>query len=73
MWKPTLRGAYGRDYRNKREIIDDLNSGKDFYCEPMGTYINLEGILREGFDTLNVRFHKLTKVAVITFKHGKAF
>ena len=63
----TLIPAYGRDYRSKAAALADWIAGKDFRSVGYGGegYINLEGALRAGVRTVNVRYQGLTKVAVI--------
>ena len=36
----TLLPAYGRDYKTKKSIINDLNALKDFIVSHSGQYIN---------------------------------
>lgn len=65
----TLIPAYGRDYRNKKEMMDDWNSGKDF-CIATGSYINISDAA-ELFE-LKVRYGNLRKLTVIKKdKEGK--
>ena len=59
--------AYGRDYRNKKDLLRDYHDGKDFQIVTMGPdsgrYINKEQVTK-GM-TLNIRYDRLRKVAVI--------
>ena len=62
----TLTPAYGRDYRSKAAVIADLNGNRDFITQPWGQYINLEQLVQSHASTVNVRYQRLTKVAVFT-------
>jgi hypothetical protein len=55
--------AYGRDYKSKAAVLADWEAGRDFRCEPQGSYINKYG--KPADMILNVRYSKLTKVMVI--------
>ncbi len=65
----TLVPAYGRDYTSKKKVLADLLDGKDF--EAVGFagngYVGLGELLQVGAP-FNVRYQKLTKVAVFTVK-----
>jgi hypothetical protein len=66
----TLTPAYGRDYKSKAAVEADIRAGKDFvfnaYGDPGdGRYCNLQD-LQGKYKSVNVRYAKLTKVAVIT-------
>jgi hypothetical protein len=63
----TLTPAYGRDYKNKQTLQDDINKNKDFilndissphhgrYCSPS----DFKG------QTIAFRYQKLTKVIMV--------
>ena len=34
----TVSGAYGRDYKSKKAMLEDWNAGKDFRMRPSGQY-----------------------------------
>ena len=55
--------AYGRDYKSKKAVLADWEAGKDFQCQPQGSYINKDD--KPANMTLNVRYDRLTKVVVI--------
>lgn len=62
--------AYGRDYKSKAKVIADLQANKDFiiadYFHPSdGRCINLSQIKEEGIKQVQVRYDRLTKVAMI--------
>ena len=56
--------AYGRDYTSAKAVRADWDAGKDFRCMPQGAYINKQDAAQAGI-TVNLRFHRLTKVVVI--------
>lgn len=59
--------AYGRDYKSKAEAIADWEAGKDFSLEGYGGggYVNIESARQEGIKTVNIRYARKTKVAVV--------
>jgi hypothetical protein len=63
----TLTPAYGRDYKSKAEVEADFLANKDFlnqsYGEPRPRPINREQI--PPGSTVNVRYARMTKVAVL--------
>ena len=64
----TVRNAYGRDFKSKREILEHYNSNKDFQnLNPFvsGAYVNKEGAIKHKVSFLNVRYNILMKIAVI--------
>jgi len=67
-----LSPAYGRDYKSTAEIIRDWNAGKDFMT-PGGSYANRDDAVNAGLRSVNVRYDKLRKVAVLKLgADGKA-
>jgi hypothetical protein len=68
----VLTPAYGRDYKNKKELLEDLNSGKDFVANSFSgtTYIN-----RQELDKLatqvQIRYGNQLKVMVAKFSAQK--
>lgn len=58
----TLTPAYNRDYRSAKAVEVDLLQDKDFTMQPQGCYVNLAQL--EPGQTINVRYQRLTKVAV---------
>jgi hypothetical protein len=69
----TVVPAYGKDYKSKKEIEEALKAGKDFqiadYFHPEdGRYVNREDLLKSKVKTINVRYARLTKIAVIQVK-----
>lgn len=67
----TIVPAYGRDYKSKKEVMQDWEAGKDFQINCMmhprdGSYVNKEDAPKGA--TLNVRYKKLTQVCVIKVK-----
>ncbi|GAG14271.1 unnamed protein product, partial [marine sediment metagenome] len=70
MKRISLVPAYGRDYKSKKAVEVDLRNGKDFTiadfsCPDDGRYANLQD-LEGAYDQVNIRYAKLSKVAVIT-------
>jgi hypothetical protein len=64
----TVRNAYGRDFKSKREILEHYNSNKDFQnLSPMvrGAIVNKQDAKRFKLAFLNVRYNNLMKIAVI--------
>lgn len=57
--------AYGRDYKNKKEIVEDLTNGKDFQLTTTRQYINLPQMVEHQFRVI-VRYGKLMKTADMT-------
>ena len=68
----TVRNAYGRDFKNKREILEHYNSNKDFQNLGIssGAYVNKKDAKRFKVGYLNVRYNNLMKIAVIDVKKG---
>ncbi len=64
----TLTPAYGRDYKNKKDILADWNAGKDFVVADIGSggYINKEDAEKDStIRSVNIRYKNLTQVCVI--------
>jgi len=64
----TVVPAYGRDYKNKKDAIDAFNSGKDFLLQRM---LQSQALSKRDFApgcTVNIRYNKLTKIAVVRIK-----
>lgn len=66
----TLTPAFGRDYNSKAAAIADFESGKDFVAnDHRGSgYINKDGCIQIGLKEVNIRYKKLTMVAVHKIK-----
>jgi len=69
----TLTPAYGRDYKNKKTVIDDWNANKDFIlCDMFHKYdgkpINLADAKQAGIKEVMIRYSRLTKIIVIKIK-----
>ena len=67
----TLLPAYGRDYKSKKLIIDDLNNNKDFLESTTRKYINKQQFKELNISSFNVRYDQLKKVAKIKIKDLK--
>lgn len=52
--------AYGRDYKNQKEVVTDLKDGKDFQLTTTRQYINIDGMRQHQFRVI-VRYGKLMK------------
>lgn len=61
----TLIPAYGRDYKSKKAIMADLDNDLDFILTSSGQYINKSQLIEANMLNINVRYSKLTKIAVI--------
>lgn len=59
MWLELIP-AYGRDYKNQKEVKDAWNRGDDFQV-PYGPYCNKQDAEREGANVV-IRYAKLMKV-----------
>ncbi len=69
----TLIPAYGRDYKSKKEVIEDFENNKDFLLQTYNgtTYINKEDIEKTGEKEVMIRYAKLTKVTVVKYSTKK--
>jgi hypothetical protein len=70
MKRMGLSPAYGREYKSKQTIVDDLLADKDFLITDFnrnenGRLINLSQIRDLGVTSLSVRYSKLTRVVVL--------
>lgn len=63
----TITPAYGRDYKNLKDLKKDFEENKDFILNtPFGsTYINREGLIDLGKKEVQARYSKLTKVTIL--------
>jgi len=63
-----LTPAYGRDYTNKKTLLEDFNANKDFLTA-LGKPINKEQIKNEvKTNYINIRYDQLTKIVVADVK-----
>ncbi len=63
--------AYGRDYKSKKAVLESLAQGHDFLISNiMSKWDNKPMSIRDtkGMDTMQVRYGKLRKVAMLTAK-----
>ena len=67
----TLLPAYGRDYKSKRSIINDLNSLKDFLVSNTGSYVNKQQFKELNISSFNVRYDQQRKITNINIKDLK--
>tara|TARA_R100001591_G_scaffold97488_1_gene103501 strand:- start:167 stop:388 length:222 start_codon:yes stop_codon:yes gene_type:complete len=64
----TLLPAYGRDYKSKKAIINDLNALKDFIVSHTGQYINKPQFKEHNIISFNVRYNNQLKITNINIK-----
>ena len=70
----TVKNAYGRDFKSKREILEHYKANKDFQnLNPMvsGAYVNKKDAKRFKVGYLNVRYKNLMNIAVIDVSKDK--
>jgi hypothetical protein len=69
----VLTPAYGRDYKNKKALLEDLNADKDFYANSFsgGGYINRSQIEKYNVYQVQIRYNKNLKVMVAKFNATK--
>ena len=67
----TLLPAYGRDYKSKRLIIDDLNNNKDFLESTSLRAINKQQFKELNISSFNVRYDQQRKITNIKIKELK--
>lgn len=58
----TLTPAYGRDYKSKKQILEDFDNERDFMVQPSNQYINKQQITWPC--TINFRYKQLRSVFV---------
>jgi len=61
----TLLPAYGRDYKSKKLIIDDLNNNRDFLESTSLRAINKQQFKELNISSFNVRYDSLRKITNI--------
>ena len=61
----TLLPAYGRDYKSKKAIIDDLNNNKDFLESTSLKAINKQQFKELNISSFNVRYDQQRKITNI--------
>lgn len=64
---PTLTPAYGRDYKSKKEALEDFNNEKDFVYNSFNrqTYCTKKDLIEGGETSVQIRFKKLTQVIIV--------
>ena len=67
----TLLPAYGRDYKSKKLIIDDLNNNKDFLESSTLRAINKQQFKELNINSFNVRYDQQRKITNIKIKDLK--
>ena len=69
----TLTPAYGKDYKSKKAVQTAFDEGADFIIADFnhpasGRPCNKEDLIGEGISTVNIRYKKLTEIAVVKIK-----
>ena len=64
----TLLPAYGRDYKSKKAIIEDLNNNKDFLESTSLKAINKQQFKELNISSFNVRYDQHRKITNIKIK-----
>ncbi len=67
----TLLPAYGRDYKSKKLIIDDLNNNRDFLESTSLKAINKQQFKQLNINSFNVRYDSQRKITNIKIKDLK--
>ena len=71
---PTLLPAYGRDYKSKAAILDDINNNKDFLVSSLyPSLINRSQLITEGYKSIVVRYASQRKVTSFKLTKEGAF
>lgn len=63
----TVSGAYSRDYKNKKSILEDWLAGKDFVLRSVESRgnINRQDAEAQHVDGINVRYNNDRNIALI--------
>ena len=65
----VLVPAYGRDYKNRKQVEEDWEANKDFLIASIGPnegkYINKQDAIGAGLKSVKIRFDRLQNVTVI--------
>ena len=65
----TLTPAYGRDYKNKKSVLEDFNSEKDFIIADITNQWSGKPVNKQQLNALDypiyIRYNKLQKVLSI--------
>ena len=66
----TLVPAYGRDYKNKKTLLQDFNDNKDFIIMDMSSPYDTKPANKSDLKgyTCMIRYERLTKICVIDNK-----
>ncbi|BAR14345.1 hypothetical protein [uncultured Mediterranean phage uvMED] len=67
----TLLPAYGRDYKSKKLIIEDLNNNRDFLESTSLKAINKQQFEELNINSFNVRYDSQRKITNIKIKDLK--
>lgn len=64
----NLVPAYGRDYKSKKALLIDWDSGRDFLLAGTTSYVNqsqLKAMARDGITEVRFRYLRLTRIHII--------
>ena len=64
----TLIPAYGRDYKSKKEVLNDFNAEKDFIIADFSHPYDGKPVNKQQLDagtTVNIRYKKLTNICQV--------
>ena len=65
----TLTPAYGRDYKNKNDVINDFNKNKDFIINDMMSPWDNKSAnkqdLKGYYKSVKIRYNKLQKICIV--------
>jgi hypothetical protein len=65
----TLTPAYGRDYKNKNDVITDFNNNKDFIINDMFSPYNGKSCnksdIKNVYKSVKIRYNKLQKICIV--------
>lgn len=68
-----LTPAYGRDYRNQKEVVEAFKDNRDFVIHDIsspydGRYANREDLINTEYTHVNIRYAKLRKVLQVRIR-----
>ena len=65
----TLTPAYGRDYKNKQDVINDFNNDLDFiindFSSPWDGKSANKNDLKGYYKSVKIRYNKLQKIIIV--------
>ena len=74
--KVTMTPAFGRDYKNKKDVKADFDADKDFiiasFIDPWcGKPANKADLVGAGYTHVELRYAKLTKLIIVDLATNK--